>query len=142
MFNGGPTIRRCWSTSLATENLDHLAVATQDRLHQPVRDRAMLSPHEGHHGGVGPTRTLSGRSALCPLTPHRRAPRSSPSHPAARVRYHRLRTWPRRASYRRSLWEHVLSPFVHRSTKFGDCEGAMLRAVNVHSAHEWRQVLE
>ena len=26
--------------------------------------------------------------------------------------------------------------------QFGDCEGAMLRAGNVHSAHEWRQVLE
>ena len=26
--------------------------------------------------------------------------------------------------------------------QFGDCEGAKLRAGNVHSAHEWRQVLE
>ena len=26
--------------------------------------------------------------------------------------------------------------------QFGDCEGAMLRAGNVHSAHEWRQVLD
>ena len=26
--------------------------------------------------------------------------------------------------------------------QFGDCEGAMLRAGNVHSAHRWRDVLE
>ena len=26
--------------------------------------------------------------------------------------------------------------------QFGDCEGTMLRAGNVHSAHKWRQVLE
>ena len=26
--------------------------------------------------------------------------------------------------------------------QFGDCEGAMLRAGNVHSAHKWRQVLD
>ena len=26
--------------------------------------------------------------------------------------------------------------------QFGDCEGAMLRAGNVHSAHKWRQVME
>ena len=25
--------------------------------------------------------------------------------------------------------------------QFGDCEGAMLRAGNVHSAHRWRDVL-
>ena len=26
--------------------------------------------------------------------------------------------------------------------QFGDCEGAMVRPGNVHSAHDWRQVLE
>ena len=26
--------------------------------------------------------------------------------------------------------------------QFGDCEGAMLRPGNVHSAHDWRHVLE
>ena len=26
--------------------------------------------------------------------------------------------------------------------QFGDCEGAMLRPENVHSAHNWRQVVE
>ena len=26
--------------------------------------------------------------------------------------------------------------------QFGDCEGAMLRAGNVHSAHKWRDVLD
>ena len=41
----------------------------------------------------------------------------------------------------RSLWEHALSPFV-RVQPFGDCEGAMLRAGNVHSAHRWRDVLD
>ena len=37
--------------------------------------------------------------------------------------------------------QHVLSPFV-RVQPVRDCEGAELRAGNVHSAHEWRQVLE
>ena len=37
-----------------------------------------------------------------------------------------------------SMCYHPLFVF----NQFGDCEGAKLRAGNVHSAHEWRQVLE
>ena len=37
-----------------------------------------------------------------------------------------------------SMCYHPLFVF----NQFGDCEGAELRAGNVHSAHEWRQVLE
>ena len=37
-----------------------------------------------------------------------------------------------------SMCYHPLFVF----NQFGDCEGAMLRAGNVHSAHKWRQVLE
>ena len=41
-------------------------------------------------------------------------------------------------STRGSTCYHPLFVF----NQFGDCEGAKLRAGNVHSAHEWRQVLE
>ena len=37
-----------------------------------------------------------------------------------------------------SMCYHPLFVF----NQFGDCEGAMLRAGNVHSAHRWRQVLD
>ena len=37
-----------------------------------------------------------------------------------------------------SMCYHPLFVF----NQFGDCEGAMLRAGNVHSAHKWRDVLE
>ena len=37
-----------------------------------------------------------------------------------------------------SMCYHPLFVF----NQFGDCEGAMLRAGNVHSAHRWRDVLE
>ena len=37
-----------------------------------------------------------------------------------------------------SVCYHPLFPFNH----FGDCEGAMLRPGNVHSAERWREVLE
>ena len=37
-----------------------------------------------------------------------------------------------------SMCYHPLFVF----NQFGDCEGAMLRAGNVHSAHRWRDVLD
>ena len=73
---------------------------------------------------------------LCPRTPHRRVildmdSSESPVHGEQEG-----------ASYNGPLWEHVLSPFVSCFNQFGDCEGAKLRAGNVHSAHRWRDVLD
>ena len=42
------------------------------------------------------------------------------------------------AGHLESVWHHPLFLFNH----FGDCEGAMLRPGNVHSAERWREVLE
>ena len=38
----------------------------------------------------------------------------------------------------RSVFDHPIFAF----NQFGDCEGAKLRSGKVHSAHNWRQVLE
>ena len=66
-------------------------------------------------------------------------PHGSPTGDLGHGQFGESGTWRTGGSVvQRSLWEHVLSPF----NQFGDCEGAMLRAGNVHSAHRWRQVLD
>ena len=81
--------------------------------------------------GVGSTELqVGGRSYV---------PHGAPAGDLGHGQFGESGTWRTGGSVvQRSLWEHVLSPF----NQFGDCEGAMLRAGNVHSAHRWRQVLD
>ena len=129
-LNGWPRTRRCGS-SLDGE------VVLKDRPPAPntmSRFETEVLTQDGNVEGLGRLNAKWVDGAMS-RTPHRRVildmdSSESPVHGEQEG-----------ASYNGHFGSTCYHPlFVFN--QFGDCEGAKLRAGNVHSAHEWRQVLE
>ena len=127
MLNGWPTIRRCGSVVGRPRCIERPAASTNTM----SRFETEVLTQDGNVEGLGRVNAKWVDGAMS-RTPHRRVildmdSSESPVHGEQEG-----------ASYNGHFGSTCYHPlFVFN--QFGDCEGAKLRAGNVHSAHRWRR---